>query len=328
VRGEIRQAQIETDRARRNAQAASTGEARQRLEQLAAVHATWEQAVRDLADRLAEAQAGYDAWEVATEPTRERAIAADAELRRRHPDTWIEPLRLPHSEPDQPPAPAGTGSPDPESGAAAPAVGHETRGLAEPIPVTDAEISAASARPRESPAPDPAQAAKWRADQTAQVDADRQARAEAAARVCPVTDAEIAQYGTEEQEPEPSPAAQPESGTPEPARTEADTSVLAAQALKMDQIHQHVRDISARLDQVAIDTARQARQKAAEVTSITVPSEDPDAAPSEAWIDTVQARRQETVRHEPMPRVPAAEAFQATAEATADAGIGDPEAAD
>ena len=61
---------------------------------------------------------------------------------------------------------------------------------------------------------------------------------------------------------------------------------------------------------------------------MTVPSEDPDAAPSAAWIDTVQARQQETVRHEPMPRVPAAEAIQATAEATADASLGDPEAAD
>ena len=52
VRGEIRRAEIDADRARRNAQAADTAEARQRLEQLAAVHATWEQTVRGLADRL------------------------------------------------------------------------------------------------------------------------------------------------------------------------------------------------------------------------------------------------------------------------------------
>jgi len=96
----------------------------------------------------------------------------------------------------------------------------------------------------------------------------------------------------------------------------------------MDQIHQQVRDISARLDEVAMARARQAEENAAEVTSMTVPSQDPDAAPSEAWIDTVQAREQEAVRHEPMPRVPAAEAIQATAEAIADASIGDPEAAD
>jgi hypothetical protein len=328
VRGEIRRAQIDADRARRNAQAAGTAEARQRLEQLAAVHAGWEHTIRDLAERLAEAQAGYDAWEAATAPTRERAIAADAELRRRHPGTWIEPLRSQHAEPDQQPAPTGTSSPVPEPRAATPAAGHETRGLAERIPVTDAEIAAASARPRETPAPDPAQAAKWRAEQTARIDADRQARAEAAACACPVTDAEIAKYGAGRQKPEPGPAPQPEPAEPEPATTEPGTSALAAQAAKMDEIHQQVQDISARLDQVAIARARQAQQKAAEVTSMTVPSQDPDAAPAEAWIDTVQARRQETVRHEPMPRVPAAEAIQATAEATADASLGDFEAAD
>ena len=52
VRGEIRRAEIDADRARRNAEAADTDEARQRLEQLAAVHATWEHTVRDLAGRL------------------------------------------------------------------------------------------------------------------------------------------------------------------------------------------------------------------------------------------------------------------------------------
>ena len=92
----------------------------------------------------------------------------------------------------------------------------------------------------------------------------------------------------------------------------------------MDEIHQQVQDISTRLDQVAMARARQAREKAAEVTSMTIPSEDPDAAPSAAWIDTVQARQREAVRHEPMPRVPAADAIQPAAEAS----IGDPEAAD
>ena len=37
-------------------------------------------------------------WEHATEHTRHLAIAADAELRRRHPDQQIEPLRS--AEPD------------------------------------------------------------------------------------------------------------------------------------------------------------------------------------------------------------------------------------
>ena len=86
VRGEIRRTQIEADRARRNAQAADTDDARQRLADRAAMYAQWEQMTRDLAARLADAQAGYDAWETATAPTRDRAVAADAELRRRHPD--------------------------------------------------------------------------------------------------------------------------------------------------------------------------------------------------------------------------------------------------
>ena len=49
---------------------------------------------------------------------------------------------------------------------------------------------------------DPAEAARWRAEQTARAEADRQSRAEAAARAIPVTDAELARYGTQ-REPEP-----------------------------------------------------------------------------------------------------------------------------
>lgn len=92
----------------------------------------------------------------------------------------------------------------------------------------------------------------------------------------------------------------------------------------MDEIHQQVQAISARLDEVAIARARQAEEKAADVMSVTVPSQDPDAAPSTAWIDAVQARQREAVQHEPLPRVPAAAAIEASAEAS----ISDPEAAD
>ena len=70
------------------------------------------------------------------------------------------------------------------------------RGLAERIPVTDAEVAEASAQERETPAMDPAEAARLKAEQTARVEADRQARAEASARLTPVTDAEVARYGT------------------------------------------------------------------------------------------------------------------------------------
>jgi hypothetical protein len=54
VRGEIRRAEIQADRARRNA----TGEGRQRLEQRAALRDQWVQMVRDVAAGLAAVQAG------------------------------------------------------------------------------------------------------------------------------------------------------------------------------------------------------------------------------------------------------------------------------
>ena len=111
VRSEIRRAQIDADRARRDAQAAETAEARQRLAERAGLYERWEQMTRDVAARLAQAQVGYDAWEQATGPTRDRAVAADAELRRRHPDTRMEPLRAQH-EPQPGADPAKPASPD------------------------------------------------------------------------------------------------------------------------------------------------------------------------------------------------------------------------
>jgi conjugative relaxase-like TrwC/TraI family protein len=110
----------------------------------------------------------------------------------------------------------------------------EARDLALRHPVTDAEMAAAAAQPRDYPAPDPAEVARLRqeqAEQTAQarerdrtmrpeagpepepvdpaeaqaakaaqsaeVRAGREARHEEAARRTPVTDAEVAEYGTE-----------------------------------------------------------------------------------------------------------------------------------
>ena len=104
VRAEIRRTQIEADRGRRNADAATSPEARERLSERADVLARWEEMTRDLAERLAQAQAGYDAWEQATGPTRERAVAADADLRRRHPDQRIEPLHAERAAPEPEPA--------------------------------------------------------------------------------------------------------------------------------------------------------------------------------------------------------------------------------
>ena len=102
--------------ARRNAAAAQTPEARQRLADRSAVLGRWEDMSRDLAARLAEAQAAYDAWERATAPTRDRAVTADAELRRRYPGQHIEPLRAQPADPDPVPA-----EPRPEPAPAAPA---------------------------------------------------------------------------------------------------------------------------------------------------------------------------------------------------------------
>jgi hypothetical protein len=227
VRAAIRRAEIDADRAHRNAQAATSDEARQRLESRAGMEDTWLQMTRDLAAQLAEVQAGYDAWETTVTPTLDRALAADAELRRRHPDRPVEPLRA------RPPA-----EPDPER-----------------IPGQPASAEPRTASPEAS-----------------------------------------------------EPSAMPD---------------LAPHSGKVTGLQQQVQEISARLDEAVILKAQQAREKAAEITSMSVPSDDPDAAPAIAWIDDIQAQQRHAVRHSPMPRVPQAEAIQAAAEP----GISDPEPA-
>jgi TrwC relaxase/AAA domain len=232
VRGEIRRAQVDADRARRDAQAADTDEARQRLAERATVAERWEQMTRDVADRLAEVQDGYDAWEAATGPTRDRAVTADAELRRRHPDTRIEPLRAQQrTQPEQVPnSPAGNSATDPP------------------------QRPAAAAEPRASRIP------------ASSRDARRPSR--------------------------------------------------------MDLVAERLRDISARLDEADLRAARQARDKAAEISSLYLDPDDPDGAPTPAWQSDLRARQRESVRHEPLPRIPAARAVEA------EAGLRDQEAAD
>jgi hypothetical protein len=228
VRGEIRRAQVDADRARRDAQAAGIDEARQRLAERATVAERWEQMTRDVADRLAEAQAGYDAWEAVTGPTRDRAVAADAELRRRHPDARIEPLR------------------------------------AQPEPVSNSPAGNSAADPPQRPA--------------------------AAAE-------------------------------PEASRIPA-SSRDARGPSRMDLVAERLREINARLDEADMRTARQAREKAAEISSLYLDADDPDGAPTPAWESDLRARQRESVRHEPLPRVPAARAVEA------EAGLRDREAAD
>ena len=65
------------------------------------------------------------------------------------------------------------------------------RGLAERIPVTDSEVAEASAKPRPFPEIDPADAARWKAGQKAELDAYRQAQRERWGREIPVTDTEV-----------------------------------------------------------------------------------------------------------------------------------------
>ena len=135
--------------------------------------------------------------------------------------------------------------PDPETWAAEKAAQAERRRaereaeaarMGRIVPVTDAEVAAESATPRDYPAPDPAEVARWRqeqaeqaaqarerertiepepgagretphvgpdvwaaqkAAQTERVDAARKARVEASASLTPVTDAEVERYGRE-----------------------------------------------------------------------------------------------------------------------------------
>lgn len=226
VRGEIRRAAIEAGRARRNADAARTGEARQRLTERADVLTGWERMTRDLAAKLDEAQAGYDAWETATQPTRDRAVAADAELRRRHPEAQIEPLRAAREAEDQP---VLVKEPD--------------------------EGNLAAAEPMRSFSIPP----------------------------------------------------------------EADP---ATRSNRLETVARQLSEISARLDQADLDKARQARQKAAEITATQVAAEDPDAAPEAGWKNDLEARQRQAVHRQPLPRVPAA------ALRPAEATLADPEAAD
>ena len=84
--------------------------------------------------------------------------------------------------------------------------------------------------------------AQLKAQQTAQVEADRQARAEASARLTPVTDAEIARYGV--QQPAPEPEAEAESAQHDQV-SGAERSVLERdqRTAEMAEIHQRTEEI-------------------------------------------------------------------------------------
>jgi conjugative relaxase-like TrwC/TraI family protein len=145
------------------------------------------------------------------------------------------------------------------------------RSLAERIPVTDAEVAAAAAQERETPAIDPAEAARWKAEQTAQVEADRQARAEAMARLIPVTDAEMAKYGT---------AAQAE---PEAEAAEVDHD----QGAQLGGIQEEIEAVSAKADLLAEKDAQRDAERRAQMDEAGInepvahePQAEPQLEPS------------------------------------------------
>jgi conjugative relaxase-like TrwC/TraI family protein len=115
--------------------AAEPGTAR-RHEQLAAMWRAMQAKATTVTDLLAEAQETRRQWEVLTEPTRRIAVAADLELRRRHPDADLDLLTS--AEPGGG-IPAGQ-KPQPSEAAWAPqrdVLGHAALGLT-PDTVNDA----------------------------------------------------------------------------------------------------------------------------------------------------------------------------------------------
>jgi conjugative relaxase-like TrwC/TraI family protein len=142
------------------------------------------------------------------------------------------------------------------------------RGIGERIPVTDAEVAAASAGPRETPAIDPAEWAAMKAQQIAQVEADRQARAEAAARMTPVTEAEVARYGI---------SAQRE------AEPEAEERAGQDRAAAVKEIRAEVGAVSAKVDQLAGQDAEREAERRAEMAQAGIDEpvvHEPQAEPS------------------------------------------------
>jgi hypothetical protein len=90
-----RDAHVNAVRAEHEVAAATDEQTAARHRQLAGIWRTLEAKAAQEADIFAGAHDTRQQWEALTEPTRRIAIAADIELRRRHSDTRIEPLR-PH----------------------------------------------------------------------------------------------------------------------------------------------------------------------------------------------------------------------------------------
>ena len=109
----------------------------------------------------------------------------------------------------------------------------QRRGLAGRTPVTDAEVAQASAGGREAPPMDPALWAQLKAEQTARIQADREAEAEKMARLTPVTEAEVEKYGT----------GRPDAGvSPERAADEANLAETRAELERIGELIDRIPD--------------------------------------------------------------------------------------
>jgi hypothetical protein len=219
-------AALDASRAQLNAQAASDPAARERLEHAASVHAEFVKACQWAEQHYTRQQEAYEAWDQATRTTREYGIAADAELRRRHPDTLI-PLLTPHS---QPPAtqPASTTT------AAAPQ--EQVTITGEHVWVQlglDSTLHLPDPEPREAPAP---------------------------ADAVPV---------------------QPEPGEPGPDAGQA----WVQEALEGFPSTEPDNPVTAPAAPDPAAASREAAERAADILSMSIPAEDPDAEPEPAWED-------------------------------------------
>jgi len=166
-----------------------------------------------------------------------------------------------------------------EQAAQAEAAEHElrARGLTERIPVTDAEVAEASAEPRETSPMDPDRWAQLKAEQTARVQADREAEAERMARLAPVTDAEIERYG----------------GEPEPAAADTGANRTAA----LEEIRAEVDNISAKVDELPDPAAaRRAEMAQAGIDEPVVHEPQAEASLEASW-----QPGDAPGRHEPVP---------------------------
>ena len=106
-----RDAHVNAVRAEHEQRAAHDEQTAARHQQLARIWRALEAKAATEADMFAAAQDTRRQWETVTETTRRIAIAADLELRRRHPDLQIPPLRPHPAEADGTPSPANPAPP-------------------------------------------------------------------------------------------------------------------------------------------------------------------------------------------------------------------------